>query len=502
MTAADEDVASLLAAMQDCVERYEHTGNRAFLNRIEADFQKFAQLVTLFLISERDSYYGYFLMAMTFRTNFGVRSIAGIRLDQYPPVFETNPLLLLKFSIREILYIFCHEVDHVVFNHPAEMVASNPGKDPRLFELFNYAADASVNDMLNSEIADGKRFMQAPKGVVTSEVLQEKFDIGRVRPKESYRYYFNLIKGFADGLDEKGESGIAPIPSDDGRSADGNAPDSQVQDALAEGSGDSEPGDSDSASSVITAADVAGSLVDHSWSSSGEPADGEEAAADVSTLDEMAAEAVRELINEVNDMMGREARGLMPGRFTSAVERINRPATLNWKSILKKYVGTIAASKESTRMRLNRRQPRRFDLSGSRESKTLKIAVAIDTSGSVSDEQVKRIFAEILGIIARRKFELTVIECDAKVQRVYRLKTIADLPDHVKGRSGTRFTPVIDYINEHRYFRDALLIYFTDGYGEQSIPRPHTYRNLWVVFEDPECLSVENPYGLVLPLEE
>ncbi len=492
MTSADGDIASLLAVMKDCVRRYECTGDKVLLDQIDADFQKFAQLVTLFLVSERDSYYGYFLMAMSFRTNFMVRSIAGIRLDQYPPVFETNPLILLKFSIKEILYIFCHEIDHVVFNHPAEMVASNPGKDPSLFELFNYAADASVNDMLNSEVAGGKRFMQAPEGVVTSETLQQKFGLERIRSGESYRYYFDLIKGLADGMEGERDSGVAPIPSDGGASGDEGELDAGSQDGAS----------ATSDSKVVTAADAAGNLVDHSWSSLADSPDEEAVGTDATALDEIAAEAVKELLNEVNDMMGREERGLMPGRFASALERINRPATLNWKSILKKYVGTIAANKESTRMRLNRRQPRRFDLSGSRESKTVKIVVAIDTSGSVSDNQIRQIFAEIFGIIARRKFELTVIECDADVQRVYRVKSPADLPDHVEGRSGTRFTPVIDYVNEHRYFRDALFIYFTDGYGERSVPRPHTYRNLWVVLDGVKHLSVENPYGLVLPLEE
>ena len=136
MTAASNDIVDLFASMRNCVRQYEQTGDCAFLGQVETEFQEFAQLVTLFLVSERDSYYGYFLMAMSFRVDFASRSIAGIRLDRYPPVFETNPLLLLRFSLKEILFIFCHEVDHVVFNHPAEMVSSNPGRDPRLFELF------------------------------------------------------------------------------------------------------------------------------------------------------------------------------------------------------------------------------------------------------------------------------------------------------------------------------------------------------------------------------
>ena len=54
-------------------------------------------------------------------------------------------------------------------------------------------------------------------------------------------------------------------------------------------------------------------------------------------------------------------------------------------------------------------------------------------------------------------------------------------------------------MNNDRYFRDALLIYFTDGWGEREIPRPLTYRNLWVLTEG-EYLSVEEPYGEVISM--
>lgn len=482
MTNQQDNIAALLQDMKSSVSEFEQTEDTAILQRIDADFQRFAQLVTLFLIAERDTYYGYFLMSMAFRTNYTVSTIAGIRLGEYPPAFETNPLILLKYSLKEILYIFCHEVDHVVFNHPAEMMKSNPEGNPELFELFNYAADASVNDMLNAEIKHGKKFMQAPKGVVTSKVIRDKFRLSRVQPLESYQYYFDLIKHNANMLGEPQQDGIAPIPSG---SAQNNA--SPNNDAIPGGV---------ATSNVITAAGAAGNINDHAWTFAAEH---DEPASESA---EAMAEAVKELLNEVDSMMDGEARGLMPARFSTAVARANKPPALNWKAILKKYMGTIAADKVKTRMRLNRRQPQRFDLSGTRESKTLKIVVAIDTSGSVSDKEIEQIFSEIFAIIARRSFELTVIECDEEIQRVYQLKSPKDLPDRVEGRGGTSFTPVIEYINERRYFRDALLIYFTDGYGEASIPRPLTYRNLWVVLGNTSNLSVENPYGLALPLEE
>ena len=104
------------------------------------------------MISERDSYYGYFLMNMQFRVNFFSNSIAGIKLNEFPPVLESNPLLLCKFTLREIIYIICHEIDHVVLNHPAEMVKANPSGNPDIFYQFNLAADAAVNDRINHEI--------------------------------------------------------------------------------------------------------------------------------------------------------------------------------------------------------------------------------------------------------------------------------------------------------------------------------------------------------------
>lgn len=510
-----ENIAGLYDLLRSEVDQFEQARSSGLLDEIDCNFQRFARLVALFLVSERDTYYGYFFMAMTFRTDFACTSIAGIRLDQYPPVFETNPLILMRYSLKEIVYIFCHEVDHVVFNHPAEMVRSNPEGDPEKYRLFNLAADAAVNDQLNQEIAGGKKFLRMPKGAVTSQMLKKTFGLRSVKSGESYQYYYDLIKDKGEkpenspaGSDGNGGAddgdngtGVAPIP---GTTPQGGATDRQTSGegrdgasgtGASEATGASSAQDDDArAQAAVTAGQAAGHVTDHEWLAS----EGTDQMVDV---DQMLAEATKELVNEANQIMGSEARGMMPARFSSQVKRLNRPAELNWQSILKKYVGAVAAEKQKTRARLNRRQPRRYDLSGSREGKMLRIVVAIDTSASMGDDAIRKIFNEIFAIVSRKRFELTVIECDASIQRVYELKSPNDLPDHVNGRGGTAFTPVINYINENRRFRDALLVYFTDGFGESRIPKPLTYRNLWVVLGNPENLSVKRPYGAVLPLK-
>lgn len=493
--ANSEGIVDLHREISEAVLKYEKSADPALLSHINDGFRRFAQLVTLFLVSERDTYYGYFFMAMTFRPNPNMDAIAGILLDAYPPIFEANPLRLFKLSLKEILYVFCHEVDHVVFNHPAEMVRSNPEKQPDLFKLFNYAADASVNDQLNFEAACGKKFLAPPKGIITSQFISARFNIAQVAPRQDYLYYFNLIKDVA--LPE--EMGNSKEPGFEGEPLAGG---SSVESGGDEGAefeeGSFVGGSAEEAGGSVEAGFEEGLLIgNHSWESS--TGEDEEI---TGTLDEMLESATKEFLNNVNELMGAEARGMMPAYFIERLEQINAPAKLNWKQLLKKYVGTISAEKIKTKTRLNRRQPLRFDLSGTRESKTLKIAIAIDTSASMDSEQLRQIFAEVFAIVAQRRCEITVIECDAEVRNVYRITSPDDANLEVSGRGGTCFSPVIRYINDHRYFRDALLIYFTDGYGEKSIPRPRTYRNLWVISGTAVHLSVEQPYGLVLPLED
>lgn len=113
------EIVQLLTNIQRNIAAVEQGERSAsILAEIETDCIRMLELMKLFLISERDSYYGYFLMSLTYEVDFTCSSIAGILLGQFPPVFRTNPLLLCKFTLREILFTVCHEIDHIVFNQP------------------------------------------------------------------------------------------------------------------------------------------------------------------------------------------------------------------------------------------------------------------------------------------------------------------------------------------------------------------------------------------------
>ena len=189
------DITARLLRIKENISAIEAGDVRApLLDEVRSDFLELVESIKLFLISERDSYYGYFMMNMQFRANFESDSIAGIKLNEFPAVFEANPLLLCKFTLKEIIYIFCHEIDHVVYNHPAEMLKSNPDGDPDIFYQFNLAADAAVNDRINYEIkSENHIFMKSPDGLITSMVLSKMYKLGKILEMENYAYYFGLI---------------------------------------------------------------------------------------------------------------------------------------------------------------------------------------------------------------------------------------------------------------------------------------------------------------------
>ena len=161
-------------------------------------------------------------------------------------------------------------------------------------------------------------------------------------------------------------------------------------------------------------------------------------------------EVIKEFVNETYAMIDEKTRGLMPSSFTAAIQKINEPPVINWQSILKKYVGTISANYRHTRLKLNRRQPERFDLSGKETQKIIKLVVAIDTSLSMSKKMISYVFNEIFAIMSKKDYEMTIIECDAAIQNVYKIRKPSQIDLTVRGRGGTSFTPVIEYINNDR----------------------------------------------------
>jgi len=192
-------------------------------------------------------------------------------------------------------------------------------------------------------------------------------------------------------------------------------------------------------------------------------------------------------------------KGNIPNYLESMISSLkNSKSELPWNLYLKRLMGTVESNKKKTITRRNRRQPDRLDLRGQLRSHKAKIVVALDISGSISDEEFNQAIKEVLNIVKNYNHEITIIECDNEIRRVYKIKSVKDIKDRIYKTGGTKFTPVFEYANNNKV---NLLVYFTDGQGEDkllSIPRG--YRTLWIISGQGDKLSLEKAYGAVKKL--
>lgn len=171
---------------------------------------------------------------------------------------------------------------------------------------------------------------------------------------------------------------------------------------------------------------------------------------------------------------------------------------LPWNLYLMRLLGTVESNRKKTTTRRNRRQPDRLELRGELRSHTARIALALDISGSISDDEFLQAMKEVFSIVKNCSHELTILECDDEIRREYPVKSIRDIKERSGTRGGTRFSPVFEYANEHKI---NLLIYFTDGKGEERLKvKPRGYKVLWILSGRGDKLSLKEPYGAVMKL--
>jgi Uncharacterized protein conserved in bacteria len=192
-------------------------------------------------------------------------------------------------------------------------------------------------------------------------------------------------------------------------------------------------------------------------------------------------------------------KGSIPNYLESMISTLkNSKSELPWNLYLKRLMGTVESNKKKTITRRNRRQPDRLDLRGQLRSHKAKIVVALDISGSISDEEFNQAITEVFNIVKNYDHEITIIECDSEIRRVYKVKSVKDIKDRINISGGTKFTPVFEYANNNTV---DLLVYFTDGLGEDKLLAiPKGYKTLWIISGRGDKLSLKQAYGAVKKL--
>jgi predicted metal-dependent peptidase len=115
------------------------------------------------------------------------------------------------------------------------------------------------------------------------------------------------------------------------------------------------------------------------------------------------------------------------------------------------------------------------------------IVVAVDTSGSISFEELKQFWGEIKEILTSVAPRiLWVLDVDTDIRKARSFEPHEDLPDEIQvyGRGGTYFTEPFKWVDDNlRDDMPQMLIYLTDMEGRFPADAP-PYPTVWVATTD------------------
>lgn len=148
---------------------------------------------------------------------------------------------------------------------------------------------------------------------------------------------------------------------------------------------------------------------------------------------------------------------------------------VNWRAILKRF---LSQRGKIDRKRSYKRISRRHEGSpGYIKSSGVNALVALDESGSMSDEVVKYYLEELKEINKITGVNIQVVKFDSTCSEPVPLSHFIKNSQRDR-RGGTDFHPVFELANRHKF---PLVILFTDGDG--SAPESVGQRVLWILTE-------------------
>jgi len=208
--------------------------------------------------------------------------------------------------------------------------------------------------------------------------------------------------------------------------------------------------------------------------------------------DSILEEYVKDMIRKSKDLCGSDYGNIPSDVIDQIVDALKtKKPLISWQQVLRIF---CASATESNLDYTVKKVSKRFGTRpGTRKEDVLNLVVAIDTSGSINNEQLV-IFLNEVKWIWKNGALITIVECDAEIQRHYKYNGKWDGTIH--GRGGTDLEPPLKWA-ERKY--DAL-IYFTDFYAPK-IEKRYNIPTLWVLTEDIDKENYPYAWGRKIKIE-
>jgi len=175
---------------------------------------------------------------------------------------------------------------------------------------------------------------------------------------------------------------------------------------------------------------------------------------------ELSKEIVEDLLNQVISEVVSKSHDRVPPALKEIVEAVLDLPKIDWKTAIRRFAGSaILGERYRTPLRPNRRYE---DQPGWRREYLARIAVIMDTSGSIIEEEYNAFLSELEVIARLVDTRLWLIQVDEDVRMVAEYTRGSWKNFEILGKGGTDLQPAIDYAQ--RNLRVEGMIVFTDGY--------------------------------------
>ena len=354
---------------------------------------------------------------------------------------------------KQFLFLVAHEIGHFIFEHSARIMSRN-------HRLWNVAADYAINLFLYYQFGSKEYFPMIDKicfdkdwSVSSSDNKYDKMNVEQI---------YNIVEKEAEKLPKiKIDVFIESFDENEGE-------DNQDQD---------EDGDGNGKKYV----DIRERRV---------------------PLPKKKGKTKEQIGREMKDYVRRavsdafnisKSQGLLPAGMERMIVSHLRPK-IDWLSKLREKLrfGTDRLAKADTNWSMPNKRflDRDFVFPSYHGPNQPKIAYAIDTSGSMSEEDLKNAISELDGIRKQMNANIYFMDCDADVYTGRWINSNQPLPC-LQGGGGTDFVPVFKHLVDKK-IRPDYCVFFTDGYGEFG-EDPKKFNTLWVLTSD-----VKPPFGDVI----
>jgi predicted metal-dependent peptidase len=229
----------------------------------------------------------------------------------------------------------------------------------------------------------------------------------------------------------------------------------------------------------------------HGWcgSCAGRPVPGEPEEGDPEGRGESEQDrAVKEVLEAVKEA-AQKGRGNVPLGLARLAEEALQPPKVPWRQKLGRAVRSAASwaagAVDHRYDAPSRRQagvgygPGRPVLPRFRRP-VPRVAVAVDTSGSMGTDELTRAVSETEGILKALGASVDLCVCDAEVHGLTKVSNTQEVLRSLKGGGGTYFQPVFDALDRLKP-RPEVVVFLTDGGCFDKPREPKGMKVIWVL---------------------